>query len=246
MEDEDDEQQIDSHHGKHPEIGKKKSDHHQCKSHCNWYVKLKFCVDSEKESFLPKSPQHSHPTLRDVRHWIPSRNRHVVITPEMLRQQSNLDDPYNPNPFDNDANADENGVDGELLSSKDRRGTGGTIASQTAGRRKTAWAKIRYSILNRGYIPLVLRFVSLIFSILAVILAVFITRTSVVGGVATRPSTVMAFVVNGISVFYLPWAARVFRLPFTRIGTDFCRMNISDGRLGFALQRQNCEWCYWI
>jgi hypothetical protein len=121
----------------------------------------------------------------------------------MLREQSNLEGPWNPNPFD-EANDAEKGIDDGLPGSKERKTTVGILTPK-----KTALQKVRYSILNRGYIPLVLRFISLIFSILAVILAAFITRNSVEGGVETRPSTVMAFVVNGIAIFYLPWAARV-------------------------------------
>jgi hypothetical protein len=124
----------------------------------------------------------------------------------MLREQSNLDGPWNPNPFD-EANDAEKGGDDGLPGSRERKTTVGSLGILAP--KKTTWQKVRYTILNRGYIPLVLRFISLIFSILAVILAAFITRNSVEGGVETRPSTVMAFVVNIIAVFYLPWAARV-------------------------------------
>ena len=132
----------------------------------------------------------------------------------MLREQSDLDSPYNPNLCDNNAEVDGKEMDRRLLSSKDGTATAGTIGTPM-GRRKTTLAKIRYSILNRGYIPLVLRLISLIFSIVAVMLAAFITRNSVEGGIRTRPSTVMAFVVNAIAIFYLPWAARV--LPSVRL-----------------------------
>ena len=210
--DDDEEQQADSHYGKHPEKQKTKSDRHYCKSHGKLLdTRTYVCADSDKDEFLPKSPTsppHSHPALRDVRHWIPSTSRHVVITPEMLREQSDLATPYNPNPFDNNADVNERKMDGDRLSSKDGKATARTIGTPV-GRRRTTLAKIRHSILNRGYIPLVLRLISLIFSILAVMLAAFITRNSLEGGVETRPSTVMAFVVNGIAIFYLPWAARV-------------------------------------
>jgi hypothetical protein len=76
-------------------------------------------------------------------------------------------------------------------------------------RRRARWTKFQTTVLNRGYVPLVLRLISLIFSIAALFLAAFITKFSVVGGVGTRPSTVMAFVVNGIAIFYLPLVARV-------------------------------------
>jgi hypothetical protein len=77
-------------------------------------------------------------------------------------------------------------------------------------RRRTRWTKIQATILNRGYVPLVLRLISLIFSIAALFLAAFITKFSVLGGVGTRPSTFMAFVVNGIAIFYLPLVAKVY------------------------------------
>jgi len=210
-EDDDEEQQIDSQYAKHPEEQKTKSDHYNCKSYGKLDARTDVCADSEDDEFLPKSPTsppNSHPALRDVRHWIPSTNRHVVITPEMLREQSDLESPYNPNPFDNNADVDRKGMDRGLLSSKDGTAMAGTIGT-SMGRRKSTLAKIRYSILNRGYIPLVLRLISLIFSIVAVILAALITRNSVQGGIRTRPSTIMAFVVNAIAIFYLPWAARV-------------------------------------
>jgi hypothetical protein len=207
MEDDDNEEkQMNSHHGRHTE--KRKTDHRQCTFHRSLHTKLTFCVDSEKGSHPPTPPPPSKQALRDVRHWIPSTTRHVIITPEMLREQSDLDGPYNPNPFDDDPNADEEGPDGELLSPTDRNVATG--ASRSSARRRSTWAKVRHSVLNRGYVPLVLRLVSLIFAILAVMLAAFITRNSVKGGVETRPSTIMAFFVNAVAIFYLPWAARVF------------------------------------
>jgi hypothetical protein len=176
-----------------------------------------------QDAFLPKILPHSKSALREMRHWIPSTHHHVLITPEMLREQSNLEGPWNPNPFD-EANDEEKGIDNGVPGSKERKTTVGTLGILAP--KKTAWQKVRYSILNRGYIPLVLRFISLIFSILAVILAAFITRNSVEGGVETRPSTVMAFVVNGIAIFYLPWAARV--RSSNECDIDFGRMSISD------------------
>lgn len=163
--------------------------------------------DTEKDSFLPKSPNQVKSPNKETRHWIPSTTRHVIISPEMLNKQLDLDSPYDPNPFDDPGL--ENGIkspDFNLIKGgPDVNGTRHCIQ-----RRKTRWTKFKATILNRGYVPLVLRLISCIFSIAALFLAGFITRASVLGGVGTRPSTVMAFIVNGIAIFYLPLVAKVF------------------------------------
>lgn len=83
-----------------------------------------------------------------------------------------------------------------------------------------------------------LRLISLLFAIAALIIAGFITRYSVMGGVETRPSTVMAVVVNGVSVFYLPMVARV-SLPalsgLVWMGVDV-RMSTLGRRLGLGVR----------
>ena len=125
----------------------------------------------------------------------------------MLNEQLDLDSPYDPNPY-NDPDMER------VINSEDpmfiNEGQDATGIRYSIQRRKSKWTKFRATILNRGYVPLVLRLISWIFSIAALFLAGFITRFSILGGVETRPSTVMAFVVNGIAIFYLPWVAKVF------------------------------------
>jgi hypothetical protein len=166
-----------------------------------------FCLVSEKDAFLPQSPSQAKPTRKETRHWIPSRSRHVIISPEMLNDQADLNSPYNPNPF-NDPELSKVITDANFVISKDNRNdTNGP--HRAVKKRKTLWAKVRLHILSRGYVPFTLRLISWIFAIIALFLAAFITRFSVLGGEDTRPSTVMAFVVNAIAIFYLPWVARV-------------------------------------
>ena len=125
----------------------------------------------------------------------------------MLNEQLDLDSPYDPNPYnDPDMERVINSEDPMFMNER-QDATGIRYSIQ---RRKSKWTKFRATILNRGYVPLVLRLISWIFSIAALFLAGFITRFSILGGVETRPSTVMAFVVNGIAIFYLPWVAKVF------------------------------------
>ena len=126
----------------------------------------------------------------------------------MLNQQLDLDSPYNPSPFLHDPEIEKGRQSRDTLIRKSTQGPNGTVVTMT--KRKTRWTKFQQTVLNRGYVPLMLRMISLIFAIAALIIAGFITRYSVMGGVGTRPSTVMAFVVNGVSVFYLPMVARVF------------------------------------
>jgi hypothetical protein len=164
-------------------------------------------VDSEKDHFLPKSPAQLKSSQKETRHWTPSKTRHVIISPQMLNEQLDLDSPYNPNPFEHDPETEKALRSHETLLRKSTQGADGLVVTVT--KRKTRWTKFQQTVLNRGYVPLVLRLVSLIFAIAALIIAAFITRYSVMGGVETRPSTVMAFAVNGICIFYLPWVAKV-------------------------------------
>jgi hypothetical protein len=125
----------------------------------------------------------------------------------MLNEQLDLDSPYDANPYnDPDMERVINSEDPMLVKERPDE-TGNRCSIQ---RRKSRWTKFQATILNRGYVPLVLRLISWIFSIAALFLAGFITRFSILAGVETRPSTVMAFVVNGIAIFYLPWVAKVF------------------------------------
>lgn len=124
----------------------------------------------------------------------------------MLNEQSDLDGPYNPNPR-NDPDIEKVIKSPELNLVKERPKVNGTKHSIV--KRKSRRTKFQATILNRGYVPFVLRLISWIFSIAALFLAAFITRFSVLGGIGTRPSTFMAFVVNGIALFYLPWVAKV-------------------------------------
>lgn len=118
----------------------------------------------------------------------------------ILNEQQDLDSPYNPNPH-HIPDLESTGI------YEDPEGNHGEIVH--VGRRKTLWKRIKHTILNRGYVPLVLRLISFLFSVAALFIAAFITRFSVLGGIDTRPSTGMAFVVNGIALFYLPWVAKV-------------------------------------
>lgn len=165
--------------------------------------------DTEKDHFfLPQSPVHLKSSQKETRHWTPSKTRHVIISPTMLNQQLDLDSPYNPSPFLHDPEIENARSEShDTLIRKSTQGPNGTVVTVT--KRKTHWIKFQQTILNRGYVPLVLRLISLIFAIAALVIAGFITRYSVMGGVETRPSTVMAFVVNVVSVFYLPMVARV-------------------------------------
>jgi len=118
----------------------------------------------------------------------------------MLNKQGDLDGPYNPNPF---RSPDlENGEDPDGLSGDDHG------PPLNLPKRKTRWVKFKLTVLNRGYVPLVLRFISFIFSVAALFIAAYITRFSARADVGTRPSTVMAFVVNGCALVYLPWVAK--------------------------------------
>jgi hypothetical protein len=174
--------------------------------------------DTENDSFLPKSPPQSKPSQKETRHWIPSRSRHVIISPEMLNDQLDLNSPYDPNPF-NDPNLEK-----VLTIPNQKPDVNG--ARHRVQKRRTRWTKIQATILNRGYVPLVLRLISWIFSIAALFLAGFITRESVVGGVETRPSTVMAFVANGIAIFYLPLIAKVYKcFTVLNVGRIFRKSN---------------------
>ena len=130
----------------------------------------------------------------------------------MLNEQLDLNSPYNPNLFNGP------GLE-KALSSPDyvfhKQRPDVNDSRITVQKRRTRWTKVRATVLNRGYVPLVLRLISWIFSIAALCLAGFITRHSILGGVETRPSTVMAFVVNGIAIFYLPFIAKVHNVsPF--------------------------------
>jgi hypothetical protein len=158
---------------------------------------------SEKEAFLPKSPPLSRPTTKETRHWIPSTSRHVFITPQMLNEQQDLDSPYNPNPF-GDMDPEKSGAVPETDDLVD------ALSVLRGSKRLTKMAKFQREILNRGYVPLVLRFISLFFAIIALFLCGFITKFSILGGIQTRPSTAMAFAVNAICLAYLPWVAKVF------------------------------------
>ena len=170
-------------------------------------------VVTENDHFLPKSPPLSKSTHKETRHWTPSKTRHVIISPEMLNEQLDLDSPYDPNPFEHDPEIEKARKSHDTLVRKSTQGANGLTVTLT--KKKTRWTKFQQTVLNRGYVPLVLRLISLIFAIAALIIAAFITRYSVMGGVNTRPSTVMAFAVNGICMFYLPWVARV-SLQFSR------------------------------
>lgn len=164
-------------------------------------------VVTEKDHFLPKSPPLSKSAQKETRHWTPSKTRHVIISPKMLNEQLDLDSPYNPNPFEHDPEIEKARESHDSLVRKSMQGANGLVV--TIAKRRTRWTKFQQTVLNRGYVPLVLRLISLIFAIAALIIAAFITRHSVMGGVETRPSTVMAFVVNGVCLVYLPWVARV-------------------------------------
>ena len=157
-------------------------------------------LDTENDLFLPKSPPRSKPSEKETRHWIPSTSRHVIISPEMLDDQLDLNSPYDPNPFNH---PDLENVLAIRKPKADNR--------YRVQKRRSNWTKVKATVLHRGYVPLMLRLISWIFSIAALFLAAFITRESVVGGVETRPSTVMAFVANGIAIFYLPWIAKVYK-----------------------------------
>jgi len=124
----------------------------------------------------------------------------------MLHEQCDLDSPYDPNPS-HDPDVEKEIKSPDFMFVKNRPDAIGKRHS--VQRRRTRWTKFQATILNRGYVPLVLRLISWIFSIAALFLAAFITKFSVLGGVGTRPSTVMAFVVNGIALFYLPFVAKV-------------------------------------
>lgn len=188
-------------------------------------------IDSEKDSFIPKPPEQSKPSQKETRHWVPSSKRHVIISPDMLNNQTDLDTPYNPNPFGNSdleaRKSKDSAVRKEIL---DANGV-----TRTIQKRKTRLTKIEATVLNRGYVPLVLRLISYIFSVLAIILAGLITRFSVRSGVETRPSTVMAMIVNAVALFYIPWVAKVLRCNILLIA----RTNILVGRLGYVHRNIN-------
>jgi len=123
----------------------------------------------------------------------------------MLNEQSNLNGPFDPNPFhDPELENIVNAAEYDIHHEHDANGI-----LRKVPRRKSYLSKFKVTILNRGYVPLVLRFISWFFAFAALFLCGFITRYSMIGGVETRPSTVMAFVVNGVAVFYLPWVAKV-------------------------------------
>lgn len=164
-------------------------------------------VDSEKDHFLPKSPAQLKTSQKETRHWTPSKTRHVIISPEMLNEQLDLDSPYNPSPFEHDPDLEKALKSHETFVRKSTQDANGVVVTVT--KRKTRWTKFQQTVLNRGYVPLVLRLISLVFAIAALTIAVFITKYSTMGGVETRPSTVMAFLVNGVCLFYLPWVAKV-------------------------------------
>lgn len=183
-------------------------------------------VDSEKDSFIPKSPKQSKRNQKETRYWVPSSTRHVIISPDMLNNQTDLDTPYNPNPFGK--------LDLEARHSKDspvrKEIHDANGLTRIIQKRKTRLTKMEATVLNRGYVPLMLRLISYIFSVVAIILAGLITRFSVRGGVETRPSTVMAFIVNAVALFYIPWVAKVLHSNTLLI----TRMNILAGRLGYV------------
>ena len=138
----------------------------------------------------------------------------------MLNQQQNLDDPYDPNPF--------NDPDLEKTDDPIRRDSPAVLRSSHRRKQKFL-TKMTLIILNKGYVPLILRLISFIFSLAALILAGYITRTSVRTGVQTRPSTVLAFVVNASALFYLPYVAKVSSplQPFSCVGRVFRQSNRS-------------------
>jgi hypothetical protein len=149
----------------------------------------------------------------------------------MLNDQIDLDSPYNPNPLNNpDLEARGSGNSTIKKEIHDVNGI-----KRTTKKRKTWLTRMEASVLNRGYVPLVLRLISYLFSVIALFLAGFITRFSIMGGVATRPSTVMAMVVNAVALFYIPWVAKV--LPSILLLIN--RMNILERRWGFVHQNIN-------
>jgi hypothetical protein len=124
----------------------------------------------------------------------------------MLDEQSNLNGPYDPNPFnDPDLEKTLNTTDLTKQHAHEVNGTRGSLSKL-----KSRKSQVQAIILNKGYIPLILRLISWMFSIAALILAAKITRDSVKGGLSTRPSTILALVVNAVAIFYLPWVAKVF------------------------------------
>src|SRR5579859_1457642 len=147
--------------------------------------------DNETTSFLPQQPQQARSSRKETRHWTPSTKKHIIISPDELNEQIDLDSPYEPNPF-----SDPNLEKGHAANGKGGHARHDTIASLVPSKRKTLLDKFQFMILNRGFVPLVLRFISLIFSIAALFLAGFITKFSMLAQVQTRPSTVMAFAVN--------------------------------------------------
>src|SRR5208282_4585806 len=114
----------------------------------------------------------SRPSQKETRHWIPSKSRHVIISPKMLNDQLDLDSPYNPNPF-NDPDLEKVLSSPDYGIRKQRPSVNGN--RDTIQKRKTRWTKFQATILNRGYVPLMLRLISWIFSIAALFLAGFIT-----------------------------------------------------------------------
>src|ERR1700686_567728 len=118
--------------------------------------------DSENPAFLPKAPPKSMPSGKQTR-WAPASTRHVIVSPEALNKQSDLDSPYNPNPF-NIPDLESTGIYEEVE---------GAEGEPSQLKRKTLWKRIKLTVLNRGYVPLVLRLISFIFSIAALLLAAF-------------------------------------------------------------------------
>ena len=170
---------------------------------------------SEKDVFLPQSPNQAKHTNKETRQWIPSRSRRFIISPEMLNEQLDLNSPYNPNPFNDPELAKVITNTDFTIRKENRHDTSWT--RRAIVKRRPFLTKVKIHILSRGYVPFTLRLISWIFSIIALFLAGFITRFSVRGNEETRPSTVMAFVVNGIAIFYLPWVARVRAVPVPRL-----------------------------
>lgn len=123
----------------------------------------------------------------------------------MLNQQLNLDKPYDPTPF-KDADLEKHG---DIPETDDFHDMVGVLRGS---KRLSRMARFQRKILYKGYVPLVLRFISLFFAVTALILAGFITKYSYLANIQARPSTGMAFAVNIIALVYLPWVAKVY--PF--------------------------------
>ena len=152
----------------------------------------------------PRSPSPRKPGTADAHHSIRPLSHHVVVSSEILTQQNNLDTPYDPRPWESDSGHEKQSTLANWNPHDPKPST-----ARTRTKTRTLWGALNRTLLHKGYIPLALRLTAFIFAVIALILAAYITKYSIRGNIEERPSTIMAFVVNTVALFYLPWIAKV-------------------------------------